>query len=85
MRAKGICSSLAWPICPAPRIPTWVASLETYTDGEMLEVETLGPLVKLEPQATVEHVEDWYLLKDVPTPDNDTDVMAQIAHRIPLR
>lgn len=70
---------------PGATYPDLGSSLETYTDGEMLEVETLGPLVKLEPQATVEHVEDWYLLKDVPTPDNDADVLAQIAHRIPLR
>ena len=34
---------------------------ETFTDPEMLEVETLGPLVKLMPEGKAEHVEHWIL------------------------
>ena len=29
----------------------------------MLEVESLGPLTKLAPNTTVEHIERWYLSK----------------------
>jgi hypothetical protein len=36
---------------------------ETYTDPEMLEVETLGPLTRLEPGAHVDHVETWTLAR----------------------
>ena len=36
---------------------------ETYTDPEMLEVETLGPLTRLEPGAYVDHVETWTLAR----------------------
>jgi hypothetical protein len=36
---------------------------ETYTDPEMLEVETLGPLTRLEPGEHVDHVESWTLAK----------------------
>ena len=32
-------------------------------NGDMLEVESLGPLTKLAPNATVEHVERWYLCR----------------------
>jgi hypothetical protein len=50
------------------------SSVEAFTDADMLEVETLGPTVSLEPGATVEHVEDWSLYDDVPVPQNDADV-----------
>ncbi len=36
---------------------------ETFTDAEMLEVETLGPLAKLPPEGQAEHTEDWILLR----------------------
>jgi hypothetical protein len=36
---------------------------ETYTDPDMLELETLGPLTKLEPGDDVVHVESWTLAK----------------------
>lgn len=36
---------------------------ETFTNDDMLEVETLGPLTKLAPGASVEHVEIWTLNK----------------------
>jgi hypothetical protein len=34
---------------------------ETYTDSDMLEIETLGPMTRLEPEAHLEHVETWLL------------------------
>jgi hypothetical protein len=45
----------------------------------MLEVETLGPLTRLEPGATAEHRETWRLFRDVPPPSSDADVDAHIA------
>jgi hypothetical protein len=36
---------------------------EIYTSGDMLELETLGPLGKIAPGAGVEHVERWYLFR----------------------
>jgi hypothetical protein len=50
------------------------ASVETFTNSTMLEVETLGPLQRLEPDGTVEHVEQWFLLPPVAQPQNDADV-----------
>jgi hypothetical protein len=62
--------------------PDLGCSMETYASSEILEIETLGPLVRLEPQATVEHVEDWSLFDGVSTPRNDEDVLADILPRI---
>ena len=43
--------------------PDYEAAVECYTNDRMLELETLGPLVYLEPGAVVEHPEGWVLLK----------------------
>jgi len=43
--------------------PDFNCNMECYTRGGMLEVESLGPLTKLEPGGKVEHIERWYLFK----------------------
>ena len=58
------------------------ASVEIFTNPDMLEVETLGPLVKLPPGAQVEHAETWFLLRDVPTPQNDADVQKHLLPKV---
>lgn len=50
------------------------SSVEVFTNDFMLELETLGPVLTLEPGAAVEHVENWWLFRDVPDPQNDDDV-----------
>lgn len=57
-------------------------SLETFTDGTMLELETLGPLVQLPPGGTVEHLEDWALFSEILPPTGDEDVIRGILPRI---
>ena len=48
--------------------------LETYANADFLEIETLGPLVELEPGTSVEHTEDWFLFDSVPMPTSEADV-----------
>jgi len=56
--------------------------LETYTDADFLEVETLGPLADLEPGTGVEHTEDWFLFDDVPVPASEADVDQLVLPRV---
>jgi hypothetical protein len=49
---------------PAKTYPDFGCSFETFTNNEFLEVETLGPMTKLLPGETVEHVEHWALFRD---------------------
>jgi len=49
-------------------------SVETFTNADMIELETVGPLITLAAGCSVEHVETWHLFKDVPVPTNDADV-----------
>lgn len=55
-------------------------STELYTDPNILELETLAPLVQLEPGASASHTETWQLFADVSTPQTDADV---ITHLLP--
>ncbi len=41
--------------------PDFGCNTETFTNNEMLEVESLGPLTKMQPGASVRHTERWYL------------------------
>jgi hypothetical protein len=45
--------------------PDFHCSFEIFTNGDFLELETLGPLADLAPGATVEHVERWSLHRDI--------------------
>ncbi|RRJ94645.1 hypothetical protein Ga0100231_010150 [Opitutaceae bacterium TAV4] len=51
--------------------PDFGCAFETFTNGTMIEFETLSPLTRLEPGAFVEHVEHWTLLDGLARPDND--------------
>ncbi len=52
-----------FPFDPAATYPDYGCNVECYTRGDMLELESLGPLAKLAPNAAVEHTERWYLSK----------------------
>jgi hypothetical protein len=45
--------------------PDFGCSLETFTNGEMLELETLGPLATVPSGGAVEHTEHWSLHRDI--------------------
>jgi hypothetical protein len=49
---------------PNKTYPDMGASFEMFTNSQVLELETLGPLTKLAPRASVEHVERWSLHKN---------------------
>jgi hypothetical protein len=54
--------------------PDYGSSFEVYTDQEILELETLSPMARLEPEGVVEHTEHWYLWRDVASVRGDDDV-----------
>jgi hypothetical protein len=58
------------------------SNFETFTNKDMLEVETLGPLARIAPGKAVEHVERWHLLKGLPNETTDAAIDANIRLRI---
>jgi hypothetical protein len=50
--------------------PDLGCNFETFTNNEMLEIESLSPLRVLAPGESVSHTERWYLIGGVPEPDS---------------
>lgn len=70
-----------YAVTPGARYPDLGASLEAFVSGEILELETLGPLAALAPGGAVEHVEQWHLFREVPQPQTEADVNAHVRPR----
>jgi hypothetical protein len=58
--------------------PDMNCNVETFTNGDMIEIETMAPMSQLAPGATAEHTEHWSLHKDVAVPTNDAEVDARV-------
>ncbi|MGB8252850.1 MAG: hypothetical protein WCF08_06515 [Anaerolineaceae bacterium] len=58
--------------------PDMNSNLETWTNHEILELETLGANQLVEAGAFITHIEDWYLFENISIPDNDKDVEEHI-------
>jgi len=64
------------------RYPDGGCNFELFTNPEFLEVETLGPLVRVKPGETAEHVERWCLFGGVPDGDGETWVREAVVPRV---
>ena len=62
--------------------PDFGCNFEVFTNSDFLELETLGPMVELNPGETVEHVEHWWLFENVPEGENEDWVSAEIVSRV---
>ena len=62
--------------------PDHNSSAELYTDANIMELESLAPLVQLDPNATASHTETWQLFNNVPTPQNNADVVAHLLPKL---
>lgn len=61
--------------------PDYGVSYETYTDQYLLELETLSPLTKIEPEQEIVHVEYWELIKNVELLDNNEENIDRIVKK----
>src|SRR5207248_937679 len=62
--------------------PDHGVNFETFTNQDMLECETLGPLIKLAPGQAVEHRETWQLFKDVGEVKGEADIDRNVLPRV---
>jgi len=67
-----------FPFVKNAAYPDFGSSLEVFTNADMLELETVGPLTRIEPGATLEHVERWSLFKDVKLDAADDDAIDRV-------
>jgi hypothetical protein len=89
----GVANSLGWAayanggtlfvkrfaVDKAATYPDSGSNTEIYTEGAFIEVETLGPMRRLEPGQTAEYAERWYLFKDVDVGTTDDSVDRAVA------
>jgi hypothetical protein len=59
------------PVKPGSRHPDLGCRFETYTNGKMIELETLGALRRLAPGASESHVEYWTVFERLRKPNTD--------------
>ena len=86
----GVCNTQGWaayhlgtdlflkaiPLVSGATYPDMGCNCEFYTQPGMLEVETLGPLVKLQPNAATEHIEKWRVIANVELPQEEKPLIA---------
>jgi hypothetical protein len=58
--------------------PDFGSNTEIYTAGDFIEVESLGPMRRLEAGQSTEHVERWSLFKNVQIGKTEQDVEAAL-------
>jgi len=71
-----------FPYIEGANYPDLGCNFETYTAGDFMEIETLGPMVKLESGGSTTHVEDWYLVKDVRVGRSEADLDAAVTRAL---
>jgi hypothetical protein len=54
------------------------SNLQSWTNKDCLELESLGPIKTLDREETVTYDETWFLAENVPSPANDADVNKSI-------
>jgi len=65
-----------FPYIPDARYPDYGCNIQTFTNSEMLEMETLGPISRIEPGGFVDHDEIWELRHaDVTESEADIDAL----------
>lgn len=67
---------------PTRAYPDFGCTVESFTNSDMLELETLGALGEIEPGACAEHAETWELHANVPMPKSDADVERDVLPRV---
>ena len=67
---------------PNATYPDHGCSNEFFTNFAILEVESLAPLVTLQPNESATHLETWQLWDGVPEPKNDGDVEAFVRGKV---
>ncbi len=60
---EGVVFIKRFPFLRGANYPDFGCNTECYTRGDMLEVESLGPLFRIAPGATIEHTEHWHLFE----------------------
>lgn len=62
--------------------PDGGVNYETFTNQDMLEMESLGPLTRLEPGRSVEHLETWSLVGGLGSPRGAAEIAEAVGPKM---
>jgi hypothetical protein len=89
----GVCNTQGWaayhlgrdlflkfvtPPMAGATYPDMGCNFEFFTMPGFLEVESLGPLVKLEPNAGIDHIERWRVIHDIELPEEEKPLIGAL-------
>lgn len=63
---------------PGAQYPDFGCNFEVFTNPEFLELETLGPLVTLQPGESTQHTEHWWVFDGVPEIGSEDSIRSGI-------
>jgi len=63
---------------PHAQYPDFGCNFEVFTNSEFLELETLGPIVNLQPGETTLHTEYWWVFDGVPPTTTEESIRSTI-------
>lgn len=66
------------PIISTAKYPDMGCNFEFFTMPGFLEVESLGPLVNLEPNSSIEHIEKWWVIPGSKLPVDEPSIIAAL-------
>ena len=66
------------PVIPAAQYPDFGCNFELFTNPEFLELESLGPLVTLQPSHTIAHTEHWWLFGGIGPISDDESIRSHV-------
>jgi hypothetical protein len=64
---------------PIGHYPDYESNNEAYTDGSFMELESLGTLASIAPSEKAEHIERWYLFRDVALGNSEEEMERTIS------
>jgi hypothetical protein len=79
---KGYMFVKMYSLCPGEEYPDYGSSFEIYTDNDMMELESVGPLKTISNGEYTEHTEEWYLFTGISLPKNEEEIEINIAKPI---
>lgn len=63
--------------------PDYGSNCETYTEAAFVEIESLGPLCRLDPGEAAEHIERWSLFRGVKIGKTETEIDSALGPLVP--
>lgn len=76
---EGLLFIKRFPYQDGANYPDFGCNFETFTKGTFMEVESVGPLTRLDPGMTATHTEKWFLFKDVKPGETEESLDAAVA------